>query len=104
MLNCDPSLIRALPFYAFWLDTDMTDQAASKSEAAANDKKTAANLDPAHVMDFSNLHLGHPPSSKTIVTIVDLDVYVYGLEEIKESKRPISVAVRLTRGRREKAG
>jgi hypothetical protein len=59
---------------------------------AANNARTARNLDPAHVMDFSNLHLGHAPSSKTVLQIVDLDVYVYGLEEIKGSSRPVAVA------------
>lgn len=82
-------------------NNDTSSAASSKANAAAQanaraaaDKKKAANLDPAHVMDFSNLHLDHAPSSKTVVTIVDLDVYVYGLEEIKNSTRPIAVAVR----------
>lgn len=56
------------------------------------DARTARNLDPAHVMDFSNLHLGHPKTSKTVVTIVDMDVFVYGLDEIKDSTRPLAVA------------
>ncbi|KLT41821.1 hypothetical protein CC85DRAFT_246861 [Cutaneotrichosporon oleaginosum] len=43
-------------------------------------------------MDFSNLHLGHKPSSKTVIQIVDMDVYVYGLEEIRGSNRPVAVA------------
>ncbi|BEI93114.1 uncharacterized protein CcaverHIS019_0507420 [Cutaneotrichosporon cavernicola] len=62
------------------------------ANTAPRDARQARNLDPAHVMDFSNLHLGHAPASKTVVTIVDMDVFVYGLEEIKDSKRPIAVA------------
>ncbi|BEJ16152.1 hypothetical protein CspHIS471_0507570 [Cutaneotrichosporon sp. HIS471] len=62
------------------------------ANTSPRDARQARNLDPAHVMDFSNLHLGHVSASKTVVTIVDMDVFIYGLEEIKDSKRPIAVA------------
>jgi len=51
------------------------------------------NQDPAHVMDFPSLNLGHKPCSKKQVTIVDLDTYVYGLEEIKGNSRPVAAVV-----------
>jgi hypothetical protein len=51
------------------------------------------NQDPAHVMNFPSLNLGQTPCSKKQVTIVDLDTYVYGLEEIKGSTRPVGVVV-----------
>jgi hypothetical protein len=54
------------------------------------------NQDPAHVMDFPSLNLGFKPCSKKQVTIVDLDTYVYGLDEIQGSNRPVAVVVRRT--------
>lgn len=53
-------------------------------------------MDPAHVMDFAPLHLDHPAASKRTVHMVDLDVHVFGLDEIKHSKLPIAVIVSLT--------
>lgn len=47
----------------------------------------------AHVMDYPALDLGNKHCSKTHVAIVDLDVYVWGLEEIKGSKLPIAAVV-----------
>lgn len=47
----------------------------------------------AHVMDYPALDLGNKECSKTHVAIVDLDVFVWGLEEIKDSKLPIAAVV-----------
>lgn len=44
-------------------------------------------------MDYDNLDLGHPAVSKSTVTLVDLDAYVYGLEEIKGRTKPVSIIV-----------
>lgn len=46
-----------------------------------------------HRFDFPSLILDHKPRSKKTVTLVDLDVDVYGLEEIKKSKLPICAVV-----------
>lgn len=54
---------------------------------------SSRNQDPAHVMDFPSLNLGHAPCSKKAYTLVDLDVTVYGLDEIKGSDRPVAVVV-----------
>lgn len=45
------------------------------------------------MMDFPSLNLGHTPCSRTDLYIVDLDIHVYGLEEIKGSTRPVAVIV-----------
>lgn len=50
-------------------------------------------MDAAHVMDFGNLALGHPPASHKHVWLVDLAVNVYGLEEIRGSTKPVAVVV-----------
>lgn len=47
----------------------------------------------AHVMDYPALDLGNKTCSKTPVSIVDLDVFVWGLDEIKDSKLPIAAVV-----------
>lgn len=59
---------------------------------------SSRNQDPAHVMNFPSLNLGHAPCSKTQFNIVDLDIYVYGLEEIKGSNRPVAAIVRFNYG------
>lgn len=46
-----------------------------------------------HKWDFPPLILEHKPRSKRTVTLVDLDVDVYGLDEIKGSTLPISAIV-----------
>ncbi|KAL1409340.1 hypothetical protein Q8F55_003322 [Vanrija albida] len=46
---------------------------------------------PEHVMDFAPLHLDHPTASKTTIWIADLDVHVFGLDEIRGSDLPIGV-------------
>ncbi|BEI90672.1 uncharacterized protein CcaverHIS019_0307420 [Cutaneotrichosporon cavernicola] len=51
------------------------------------------NQDPAHVMDFPSLNLGYKPCSKTPFTLVDLDITVYGLEEIKGGDKPVAVVI-----------
>jgi hypothetical protein len=51
-----------------------------------------------HVFDFPSLILDYKPFSKKTVTLVDLDVHVYGLDEIRDSQRPIAV-VMLSHGR-----
>jgi hypothetical protein len=61
--------------------------------ASAAPKKKIMPMDRAHVMDWEPLNLGHPIVSKTDVTIIDLDVQVFGLEEIRGSTRPIAVVV-----------
>lgn len=66
--------------------------------------RKANPMDAAHVMDFGNLALGHPPASHKHVWLVDLAVNVYGLEEIKDSTRPIAVVVSAVCGRGIAAG
>lgn len=51
------------------------------------------NQDPAHVMDFPSLNLGYAPCSKQQCTLVDLDITVYGLEEIQGSDKEVAVVV-----------
>lgn len=51
-------------------------------------------MDPAHVMDWGKLDLGHPEVSITEVDITDMTVFVHGLEEIKHSRLPIAVIVK----------
>lgn len=46
-----------------------------------------------HRFDFPSLTLGHKPRSKKTVTLVDLDLDVYGLDEIRKSRLPISAVV-----------
>lgn len=46
-----------------------------------------------HRFDFPSLILDHKPRSKRTVTLVDLDVDVYGLDEIRKSKLPICAVV-----------
>lgn len=46
-----------------------------------------------HKFDFPSLILDHKPYSKRMITLVDLDVDVYGLDEIKKSKLPICAVV-----------
>lgn len=52
------------------------------------------NQDPAHVMDFPSLNLGYAACSKKSLTLVDLDVTAFGLEEIRTSK-PVAAVVGL---------
>jgi hypothetical protein len=47
----------------------------------------------AHVMDYPSLDLGVAHMSKTTVSLVDLDVHVFGLEEIRGSKLEIGAVV-----------
>ncbi len=42
---------------------------------------------------YPSLALGHPHVLSTEVSIVGLDLRVYGLEEIKDSKLPIAAVV-----------
>ncbi len=63
------------------------------TDRAMMDARKINPMDAAHVMDFGNLALGHPDASHKNVWLVDLAVNVYGLEEIKDSNRPISVVV-----------
>lgn len=46
-----------------------------------------------HRFDFPSLILDHKPRSKKTVTLIDLDVDVYGLDEIRKSKLPICAVV-----------
>lgn len=50
-------------------------------------------MDQAHVMDWAVLSLGHEAASKTTVHLIDMDVHVFGLEEIKGSDLPVSILV-----------
>lgn len=50
---------------------------------------------PLQVMDFPSLDLGHAPCSLRTVDLGDMEVYVYGLDEIAESKKDIAAIVRL---------
>lgn len=65
----------------------------------ASETRKAHYMDPAHAMDFDNLHLGHPSASKHTVGMLDLYVHVFGLDEIAGSKLPISIAVSACPGR-----
>lgn len=51
-------------------------------------------MDPAHVMDFGILNLGHPEASVHTVDITDMQVFVHGLDEIKDRDLPIAAIVR----------
>lgn len=48
-------------------------------------------------MDYPALDLGHKTGSRTTLSLVDLDVHIWGLEEIKGSQLPIGVVVSSTR-------
>lgn len=63
------------------------------TDRAMMDARKINPMDAAHVMDFGNLALGHPPASHKHVWLVDLAANVYGLDEIQGSDRPISVVV-----------
>jgi len=69
-------------------------QVAAAAAASAKPKKKVMPMDRAHVMDWEPLNLAHPIVSKKNVTLIDLDVQVFGLEEIQTSTRPIAVIVR----------
>lgn len=51
------------------------------------------NQDPAHVMNLPSLNMGYAPCSKKDITIVDLDIQVYGLDEIAGSTKPVVAIV-----------
>jgi hypothetical protein len=44
-------------------------------------------------MDYPALDLGHKHASRTTLALVDLDVHIWGLEEIAGSTLPIGVVV-----------
>lgn len=46
-----------------------------------------------HKFDFPSLILDHKSRSKKTVTLVDLDLDIYGLDEIRKSKLPICAVV-----------
>jgi hypothetical protein len=54
---------------------------------------TSKKMAPIEITDYPSLSLGYESSSRTDVSIVGLDLQVWGLEEIRESKRPIAVLV-----------
>jgi hypothetical protein len=55
-------------------------------------------------MDWDVLDLGHPAVSCTEVALIDLEVQVFGLEEIRGGERDVAVIVSLSGGvRRMKA-
>lgn len=49
-------------------------------------------------MDYPALDLGHKHASRTTLALVDLDVHIWGLEEIAGSALPVGVVVSLRRG------
>lgn len=51
------------------------------------------NQDPAHVMNLPSLNMGYEPCSKRDYTIVDLDISVYGLDEIEGNTKPVVAIV-----------
>ncbi len=53
-------------------------------------------------MDYPALDLGHKHASRTTLALVDLDVHIWGLEEIAGSTLPIGVVV--SAGRRTLEG
>lgn len=50
-------------------------------------------MDPVEHTDYPSLDLGHASSSRTDVSIMGLELQVWGLEEIEQSKRPLGVMV-----------
>ncbi|BEI92457.1 uncharacterized protein CcaverHIS019_0500850 [Cutaneotrichosporon cavernicola] len=51
-------------------------------------------VDPtAHVMDYPALDLGHKHASRTTLALVDLDVHIWGLDEIAGSNLPVGVVI-----------
>jgi len=44
-------------------------------------------------MDWAPLHLGHPHASKKTLHLSDMDVHVFGLDEIKGSELPVAIIV-----------
>ncbi|BEI85789.1 hypothetical protein CcaverHIS002_0600760 [Cutaneotrichosporon cavernicola] len=60
-------------------------------------------VDPtAHVMDYPALDLGHKHASRTTLALVDLDVHIWGLDEIAGSNLPVGVVI-ASHGRCNKA-
>lgn len=55
--------------------------------------RKANSQDPAHVMNFGNLSLGHPLASHREVFLADLRVHVHGLEELSATNKPIAVVM-----------
>lgn len=54
---------------------------------------TMSNDPTAHVMDYPALDLGHSTGSCRTLSLVDLDVHIWGLEECAGSSLPIGVVV-----------
>jgi hypothetical protein len=54
-------------------------------------------LGPEHIFDFPSLIIDNPVASKKRINLVDLNVDIYGLNEIQGSLLPIGVIVRRTR-------
>lgn len=51
-------------------------------------------MDAAHRMDWDILNIGYPQSSQKMIHLIDMDLHIFGLEEIAGSTRPIAVIVR----------
>lgn len=58
------------------------------------DEVEADSQSPLQVMDFPSLNLGHPSCSQRTVDLGDMEVYVYGLDEIAHSGKDIAAIVR----------
>lgn len=52
------------------------------------------NQNPLHTMDFPSLDLGHPACSQRTVDLGDMEVYVFGLDEIAGSNKDVAAVVR----------
>ncbi|EJT50316.1 hypothetical protein A1Q1_00421 [Trichosporon asahii var. asahii CBS 2479] len=63
------------------------------TDKAGADARKANSQDPAHVMNFGNLSLGHPLASHQEVFLADLRVHVHGLAEIEGSTKPVAVVL-----------
>ena len=53
----------------------------------------AQRMPPIELTDYPSLAMGHD-FSKTDISIVGLDLQIFGLEEIKDSQKPIVALVR----------
>jgi len=66
----------------------MSSTSSNGSANGSTTKKVARE-----VMNYAGLDLGYPTASKRVVHVLDLEVNVYGLDEIAGSTRDIAVAV-----------
>lgn len=80
-------------YYSFDISLPHTSSKMAGKVTPAAQPPSKEYMEPAHVMDFDNLNLGHPPASKHTEGMLDLFVHVFGLDEIAGSNLPISIVV-----------